>query len=436
MNHARHKAAILWALMILSIALAFRIWVLMATAGFDYAPSNDDALFDRIGQTLASTGRYALTPESPSTASRSPLLPLVLAAVYRLTGHGTAVAQGLLLLLSALTAPVTLLAGQEAAERRVGVLAGLWVALDPFAWIFAGLLYSEALFVFLTTLAVWLLLRAVRKPQPGRLILLGLTLGLCALARPNGFVVAMGCIVILPLASDGRATDRIRQAAQVLAVTAVVMGPWVVRNAVVLGRFIPTSTDTGQVLLGFYNESCLEYRCLEWIPPRVLPEVTEYHLADMDELERNDVQAELALAFLRAHPVEFLDLMPGKLAHYWAQDTYIPDTTYRASPAQVLVDFQRTYYRFLLPVGIVGLLLLYLTGRRQEFVVLTSVVAIFSMTTLVLWGNARLRLPLHPLLAIAAAFAITIAYDRTKAWLRRNPRAQEEDATPAVEAGP
>jgi len=436
MNHARHKATILWALIILSIALAFRVWVLMSTAGFDYAPSNDDALFERIGQTLASTGRYALTPESPPTANRSPLLPSVLAAVYWVAGYRRAVAQSLLLLLSALTAPVTLLAGQEVADRRVGVMAGLLVALDPFAWIFAGLFFSEALFTLLTTLALWLLLRAVRRPQPGRLILLGLTLGLCALARPNGFVVATGCIVILPLASDGRAAERIRQAAGVLAVTAVVMAPWVIRNTVVLGRFIPISTDTGQILLGIYNETCLEYRCLEWIVPRVLPEVSETQLAVLDELERNDIQTELALAFLRAHPVEFLALVPGKLAHYWVQDNYVPDTTYRVSPAQALVGFQRTYYRFLLPVGLVGLLLLYLTHRRQEFIVLTSFVAIFSMTTLVLWGNARLRLPLHPLLAIAAAFALTITYDRTKAWARRKRGPQQKDATPEMEARP
>jgi 4-amino-4-deoxy-L-arabinose transferase-like glycosyltransferase len=436
MNHARHKATILWAFIILSIALAFRVWVLMSTAGFDYTPSSDDALFDHIGQTLASTGRYALAPESPPTAWLSPLLPSVLAAVYWLAGYKRAVAQSLLLLLSALTAPATLLAGQEVADRRVGVLAGLLVALDPFAWIFAGLFYSEALFTFLTTLAVWMLLRAMRKPQPSRLILLGLTLGLCALARPNGLVVAMGCIVILPLVSDGRAAQRIRQATCVLAVTVLVMAPWIVRNSVVFARFIPTSTDTGQVLLGIYNETCLEYRCLEWILPRVLPEVTEYQLAALHELERNTLQTELALAFLRAHPVEFLGLTPGKLGHFWAQDTYIPNTTYRVSPAQVLADFQRAYYRFLLPVGIVGLLLLYLTGRRQEFIILTSVVAIFSMTTLVLWGNARLRLPLHPLLAIAAAFALTIAYDRTKAWARRTPRSQEEEATPETEARP
>lgn len=60
------------------------------------------------------------------------------AVQYRRQQRRKAVAQGLLLVLSALTAPVTLLAGQEVADRRVGFLAGLWVALDPSAWIFYG----------------------------------------------------------------------------------------------------------------------------------------------------------------------------------------------------------------------------------------------------------------------------------------------------------
>ncbi len=60
------------------------------------------------------------------------------AVEYRGQQPRRALAQGFLLLLSALTAPVSLLAGQEVADRRVGLLAGLWVALDQFAWIFCG----------------------------------------------------------------------------------------------------------------------------------------------------------------------------------------------------------------------------------------------------------------------------------------------------------
>lgn len=134
--------------------------------------------------------------------------------------------------------------------------------------------------------------------------------------------------------------------------------------------------------------------------------------------------------------VEFLGLTPSKLGTFRTQDTYVPNTTFRVSPAQVLLGFQRVHYRSLLPRGIVGLLLLYPTGHRQEFAVLTGFVAIFSMTTPVLWGNARPRLPLHPLLAIAPAFALTIDYDLTEAWAGRNPRTQEEDATSETEARP
>lgn len=92
----------------------------------------------QIGATLASIGHHTLNPETPPSAMCTPLLPVLLAVAYEAVGHWFAVAQIVLLLLSALLAPLTLLLGQDTGDRRVGVLAGFLVALHPFAWAFAG----------------------------------------------------------------------------------------------------------------------------------------------------------------------------------------------------------------------------------------------------------------------------------------------------------
>jgi hypothetical protein len=420
-NHLGRRKTMLYGFVLFALALVFRAWALVTVVGFDYAPRTDDADFENIGSTLASTGRYALTPESPPTAMRSPLLPVLLAGVYEVAGHRPAVAQVVLLLLSALLVPLTLLLGQDIGGRRVGVLAGFLVALDPFAWVFAGVFFSETLFTFLFVLATLLLLRATRRPTSTRVTTLGIVLGLCALARPNGLMVALAGVTLLALASQVRAIDRLTRAAWVLVVIAAVMLPWVVRNMLVFGKFIPTSSDTGRVLLGVYNETCLEHGCIDWAETEWLPELSAYNWAEMSEMERNDLQTELALSFIRIHGIKFLNNLPGKLGWFWTHDTYLRPVTHRATPPRGLGAYQRAYYWILFPMGMLGLATLYLTSYRQEFMILASFVAVFSLQALLLWGDARLRIPLHPLLAVAGAFAVTAIYDRIRGRRATHP---------------
>ena len=406
----RNRAA-LELFFLLAIALIFRVWVTVSIIGFNQIGlTSDDSEFESIGWTLAQVGRYAAHPDSPSTAHRSPMLPLLLAGIYSLVGHQRAVAQSVLIFISTLTVFITLLLGKEVGGRRVGVLAGLWVALDPFAWIFAGIFYGETLFTFAFVLIILFLLRVIKCPKRRDLVLLAVVLGFCVLTRPNGLLVALGSITLLPLAGGGRFKDWLYRAMSVSAIVVFLMTPWIGRNLLIFNRFIPTTSQTGEVLLGFYNEMCLEYRCNEWISISMLSNYMDYRLPD-DEMARNDFQVKLALSSIRAHPIEWLALLPGKVVRFWTHDVLLPNTSYHSNPPLNFLVFQKAYYLFILLLSLAGLFILYFTRHRQVFIILASFLAIFSLMVLVLWGDARLRMPLHPLLAVAGAYALTTTYD-------------------------
>jgi len=395
------------------IALIFRLWLTASIIGFNQPQlPADDAKFEGIGWTLAQIGHYAIAPGEPATARASPVLPLLLAGIYKLVGHQRAVAQIVLLIISASTVPVVFLLGKEIGGKQVGLLAGLWVAFDPFAWIFAGIFYSETLFMFVLSLAVLILIRVIKQPRPLSLGLLGVVLGLGALTRPNGLVVAFGSIALLPLVGQGRFIDWFRRAIAVLAIVLLVMFLWIGRNLLVFHRFIPTTSQTGEVLLGFYNETCLQYHCNEWISLSALPENTKSRLSNLDEMTRNDVQTKLALSTIQAHPWEWAALLPPKVLRFWMHDSILPNTFYRSNPPMSFITFQRVYYRLLLFLGLAGLFTLYLTGQRQTFIIIMIFFVVFSFVALILWGDARLRMPLHPLLAVAAAYPLRFAYNR------------------------
>ena len=415
MGIIRWDAQALGLISLFILALIFRLWMTASYIGFNQPQlTADDAKFEGIGWTLAQTGRYAISPGEPPTARASPALPLLLAGIYELVGHQRAVAQIILLVISSATVSLVFLLGKEVGGIYVGVFAGLWVALDPFAWIFSGIFYSETLFMFIFSLAIIMLLRVVKYPQPRTLALLGVILGLGALTRPNGLVIALGSIALLPLIGQGQLTNWLRRAVWVLVVVIVVMAPWIGRNLLVFNRIIPTTSQTGEVLLGVYNETCLQYRCNEWISTAALPEDTKNQLLNLDEMTRNDVQTELALSTIRAHPLEWARLLPTKVIRFWMHDSILPNTPYRSNPPLSFILYQQVYYRLLLFLGLAGLFLLYLTGQRHEFIIVTFYLAIFSFMVLILWGDARLRMPLHPLLAVAAAYTLVFTYNRIR----------------------
>jgi len=198
----------------------------------------------------------------------------------------------------------------------------------------------------------------------------------------------------------------------VMGIVLIFMLPWVGRNYWTFHRFIPTTSQSGEVLLGFYNNTCLKYHCNEWIAIYIQPELEEYHLADLDEMTRNDVQVGLAMASIRAHPTEWLQLLPGKVVRFWTHDLILPNTRYRSNPSLAFSSLQIIYYHYLLIFGLIGLFMLYFTGYRQEFVLLMSFLAVFTLMVLILWGDTRIRMPLHPLLAIAGAYALATIYDK------------------------
>jgi hypothetical protein len=81
----------------------------------------------------------------------------------------------------------------------------------------------------------------------------GVLTGLATLTHENGIVLL---IPLIPAVWRGRPRLRPRSLAApvlLIAVTALTILPWTIRNAVVMHRFIPVSDETGITLVGTYN---------------------------------------------------------------------------------------------------------------------------------------------------------------------------------------
>lgn len=115
--------------------------------------------------------------------------PLAAAVVMWLVGPHAWAAQGVSVLAGAFAAPLAFLLCRDlvsSASRRAGIVAGVIVAVSALAVLSSSVVMADMMGLCWATLAAWLVVRAVRAPQPVhpmRLAWAGVTLGLAVVSR-------------------------------------------------------------------------------------------------------------------------------------------------------------------------------------------------------------------------------------------------------------
>lgn len=389
-----------WWLLPLVVGLAAR-WAWLGLV--DTQPVTD---FEWYFQRAASVARgEGYTVDGVPTAYWPVGWPGFLGIVFAVFGTSLAAAKSANLVLgTAVCGLVPVFAAQRGASRAQAVAAGLLCALYPAWWAYAGVLASEPLTVVLC-------LSALVLARPGRRAGWwfggGLAAGLAALARPQALL-----IVAAALAADawwGARPGRAR-AGWLCAGAALAVAPWTARNAVVLGAFVPVSTNGGDnLLIGHAPGADGGYRRPLEIEPR---------LAGLSEVQRDRSSARLALGHVRRDPLRSASLVPAKLyetflkhtdAPYWAFQTErgrLSDPG--AGPHREGFVAYRDWCRWagngLLALAAAGALAAWWRRGPGTWAQASAcaVGAVASLAAL-FFGNGRFGLPAVPFLAVLAA---------------------------------
>ena len=260
----------LTAVALLAVALALRVAEVQRTA---YRPINDAGSYLLLASQIAHTGNYSTSRASGAGAGGTrgpsayfaPGYPYLLAAVELLDGHHTPrdgavhparLAQAVL---GTVTVALVGLVAREAFGEVIALIALALAAVYPVLIELSGVLVAENLLTALVLAAVWAMLRASRAAHPYRwMTAAGVLTGLATLTHVNAFVL------VLPL---GLAAWRLRRTVSaelphafvgptlIVVAALVTIGPWTIRNAIELHRFVPVTDETGITLVGTYNRA-------------------------------------------------------------------------------------------------------------------------------------------------------------------------------------
>ena len=283
---------------ILALALAVRLVEVETTS---YRPVNDAGTYLALASQIAHTGNYTNShaPGVGAGGTRGPSAyfppgyPYLLAAVDLIDGHTSVKrvnghtripsgaepgARSSQALLGTVTVALIGLVALEGLGELTALIALLLAALYPVFIGLSGTIVAENLATPLVLGALWAGLRALRSERPYRwLVGAGVLTGLAVLTHVNTIVVLVPLLLVgwrvRPASAAGSAAGPLgirprhhRAAAESsrwwrsVAAPGLIVGcmlltlvPWLVRNAVVMHRFVFVTDETGITLVGTYN---------------------------------------------------------------------------------------------------------------------------------------------------------------------------------------
>jgi 4-amino-4-deoxy-L-arabinose transferase-like glycosyltransferase len=411
----RRISARQWFIIIFALALIIRMAFALSLPADDNVFADES--YERYATHFANGDGFGMDnpykgvgPERVH-AFRPPLFPFLWGCVYKLTNGTYAPIRAAHALLGALTCILAMLVAKELVpKRRVVIWTGLLCALyPPLVWHSVHLM-TEPLFIFLSILSLYALIRMARTHRWRWLILAGMAAGLGTLSRSmmTGFLPLMAFWVWW---ISGISWKGLGRAAAFTAVVTLVMLPWIVRNAFVFGEFLPTTTDAGH---GAYVANNPEVLATPENTARgfVIPESWEGLVDENDsELECQRKLLQKARDYLRSNPRAAVELIARRFITFWR---FYPNPTY-ISRKHVLI-----YACSYIPVFLLMLPGAWLVGRRYagrskgSFALIVAWVAYTCGIHALILAMMRYRVPLMPLLLILAATTLCALQDRMK----------------------
>jgi 4-amino-4-deoxy-L-arabinose transferase-like glycosyltransferase len=390
----RSDSFMLWAVVVLGIVL--RAAAMVRGAGAFDDPDN----YLPLARTVAAGEGFSLNGHP--TAYRPPLYPLLLAPSIWVSGERVAWGIALFhLVLGAgtvgLTAAAARLSGLSPARS---ILAAFVTACDPvLVWQSRSVMTETPTAFLLAAALAALALKGWRGP-----ILGGLALGLAALCRPSMLAgAALTLLAALVIQPGDRRTRLLRGSLLGMAVMLTLL-PWLVRNLLVFGETIWTTTHGGYTL-ALANNPVYYDDVLHGAPGRVWTGHDQWLWWDsvnrqthgMTEAQADRYLRQTVWRVIRERPADFANATLARLGHFWsvapAAAVYSPGVRWATMAWTV-------------PLWLaVGLGLLQRDLWRWPRIAAPLAAIGLALVHSLFWTDLRMRAPIVPAISLIAAAA-------------------------------
>ena len=348
---------------------------------------------------------HRFTGEPEPSANQEPLYPLMLAAFFKWAPApyvSLLACQALAWLAASMVLARLARRCLDAPERATTLAVALWPPLVVYVLSYHPL-WLRATMLVLTLAAA---LRYLDRPGARRAIELGTVLGLATLARTT-FLALPLAMVPWSLRRE-RSPLSLSHGALMLVAAALVLSPWLVRNRIVLGAWIPGTTSSGYALLIGNHPGAngvMDHEALGRMNAALPADFYSLPEADRDRLLRDR-----ALTFLSENPGTGARLYLAKLFYLW---TWRPGVGQEYSPGRT--NAYLILWSVTLPLILLGWRLAERRSGAEHPRLLLGVWVFLSLIYAAFAVNMRFRFESEALLVPYAVLAVSQSWAKLKA---------------------
>ncbi len=421
-DRRRVRIAFLW---ITLLALALRIVHLLE--------ARDVPLFDILivdGRQYDAWARRIAAGDwiGTETFYQAPLYPYFLGILKLALGDGLWPIRIVQAVLGATSCGLLFLAARQFVSHRVGVVAGVMLAVYPPAIFFDGLVQKAAIGGFIVVLVLWLIARAQQVPRWSRFGTLGVALGLLLLTREETILLVPAILLWILVRFRGSPWAlRGQWIASLLGGAALVLLPVGWRNYAVGGEFLITTSQAGtNFWIGNRPGSEGIYAPLR--PGRSDTSVERVDAFELAEIEMgrkltprevSDFWFDQSFTWIRNEPAAWLKLL-GRKALLLVNAFEVPDAEdqyfYEKYETVLALLSRFVHLGTVLPLCAAGLWLAW--PRRRDLGVLALLLGVLCIGVVMFYVMGRYRYPIVPIVIVFASVALVqgIALARVGAW--------------------
>lgn len=413
MHHedALRPRAVLTLAALLTIAFAARVGARFTFGQNDFWINGYTSFYETARQIAAGGGYCAGT-----ACVRPPLYPALLALTVRETPDYwlVVIPQACL---GAGTALLAFLIARLLFGLTAGLIAAAITALYPYYVAHDTALQDTGPATFLLALAVWLTLRARRHDRGIDWLLCGAALGAAVLMRA-ALAPLVAMVPLWLLCAAGPARRRLRRSGLVVLTAFVVVAPWLAYTWRATGAPVLT-THTGYELWVGHNALTFSRYPAESID-RSTAQAAAALSADEraalrahrgDALAQSRVLSDLALAYIRDHPLETLEGAGRKL---------VAAFSWRLNPHRETLA-QAAYAAGYAPVSVLGIAGMVMAWRRPGTRLIALLFIAFAGVAVVFSAQSSHRSVLDVYWIVYAAFALLTLMRALKRRWRTQP---------------
>jgi 4-amino-4-deoxy-L-arabinose transferase-like glycosyltransferase len=375
--------------------------------------------YDLLASNLLAGHGYRMYEDTSLTMLRTPGFVWVLAGMFWLFGKSLFAVQVLQTFMTIATAGMTYsIALRTTASRTTAIVSALIVMFHPAVLVAETRGGIESSTLLVLTACVWAALRALESARTRDYLVFGLLFGAAMLVRSSVALLAPALAAIALWKRPN--VEPLRHVFRNLVVaglcTTVVVTPWVVRNYMVSGHFVPTMTVGGLAMFqgvhvvknldrGKQHSELIDeaegeqVRVAREMNLRVRPEFFPQFYAPADEVTYYAELGRRAWRDLKASPA----LLGRTLGHNaWA--FWFQGRSDRATRLNVLLTGP---FVLLMLIGAFKL-----RSTRAAYLMVLGSITAFILPHLMIMGMARYHVPLIPLAAVFAAAPVAAVLRR------------------------